>query len=126
METNEILTKAYELADVIVHSDLYKSYKKYQQILKENEDVNQLLIIFHKEKERFEEASKYGKYHPDYEKIKNEYQLAKVNLMNNENFKMFKQLERQLETVVFEVEKQLRTLVGVKDKHNKSSLKFLY
>lgn len=125
MDSNKIIEKTSELAKAITESDVFIEYKRLQKELLKDESFQKALTQFLKVKESYEEASKYGKYHPDLSKVMKEYQTVKIELMSHEGFKRFKQIERELELFIFQIEKQLKDIVGIKDKHNKSALKFM-
>jgi cell fate (sporulation/competence/biofilm development) regulator YlbF (YheA/YmcA/DUF963 family) len=125
MQHMKLLEKTYELIDAIKNDETYKTYLQLQKALQEDSSFKDCLKQFQQHKEQFEEASKYGTYYPDYEKIKNNYQTIKVNLMNHPLFKHYKQVEKKLEVMVYTIEKGLMDVVGIQDKHKKSSLKYM-
>lgn len=120
-----IYEKAYELAKVIKESEVFNSYKEYEKLVIENIEIQKLLSAFLKSKNKFEEASKYDKYYPGLEKIKKEYQEAKISLMNNEIFKTYKQKEKELDIILYKIENSLKETINIRDKHNKNILKFI-
>lgn len=126
MDTTKIYIQAYELAEAIRKSKLFNKYKELQHDLMTDPEVKQLMDEFKKQQEAFEEASRFGSYHPDYDKVKKTYQQAKVKLMKHPKFKHFKRIERELETTIYEIEEALQQIVGITNKYKKSALKFVY
>lgn len=125
MDTTTIYQKVLELVQVIKNSDDYKKCLKLEEELLINQESSDLLNNFHKHKEKYEEAMKYGEYYPGLDKIKQDFQKAKVALMNNDLFKEYKMAEKKLDSIIFEIESKLRQVVNIKEKHNKSIIKFL-
>jgi cell fate (sporulation/competence/biofilm development) regulator YlbF (YheA/YmcA/DUF963 family) len=126
METTQIYEKVTELAKAITESELFIAYKDCQSELLADETFLALKDHFLKLKEQFEEVSRYGNYHPDLDHVKKDYQKAKVELMSHQLFKRFKRIEKELDTMIFEIEEQIQAVVGIENKHKKSALKFMY
>jgi cell fate (sporulation/competence/biofilm development) regulator YlbF (YheA/YmcA/DUF963 family) len=126
METLKIYNKVSELAEALTQSELFIEYKTTQVQLLADASFQALLTLFSKKKLEYEEVTQYGSYHPDLERVKKDYQQAKVTLMTHPLFKRYKQVEKELDTLIYRVEEQIQQVVGIKDKHKKSSLKFLY
>jgi cell fate (sporulation/competence/biofilm development) regulator YlbF (YheA/YmcA/DUF963 family) len=126
METTQIYEKVTELAEAITQSELFMEYKNCQQELLLDETFLALKDDFLKLKDAFEEVSRYGSYHPDLERVRKDYQKAKVELMSHQLFKRFKRIEKELDTMIFEIEEQIQAVVGIENKHKKSALKFMY
>lgn len=126
MDTTKIYIKAEELAETLQKSELYQEYKRCQKELLVDETFTSQFNAFQKKQEEFAEVSRYGTYHPDYQRVKKEYLDTKIILMDNALFKRFKRLEKEFETTIFQIEEALQAVVGITNKHKKSSLKFLY
>lgn len=122
MENTRIIELTYELISIIKESNSYKLYKEYEEKIFLNPNTKQLLREFQNKKERFEEAFQYGEYYPDYEKIKKDFQQAKINLMNNELFQNYKKNERIIERGLMETENRIKDLLNIKEKHGKKSI----
>lgn len=126
MDTTAILIKAYELADAICRSELFQTYKAYQQKVERDDEVQTLLQEFKKKQDAFEEMSRFGTYHPDYVRVKKEYQKAKIALMNHPTFNRYKRLEKEFETTLYHIEESLQAVIGISNRHKKSALKYLF
>ncbi|MDF2699535.1 MAG: Control of competence regulator ComK, YlbF/YmcA [Haloplasmataceae bacterium] len=125
MENTKIIQKAYELALAIKESDVYKDYLKYEKMIQNDEVLTNILEEFNKRKSIFEEANKYGRYYPGIEKINADYQEVKIKLMKNELFKKYKEAEKQLDIINYQIETSLKGVVNIKEKHGKTSIKFI-
>ncbi len=125
MNFTKIIVKTYELVDVIKKSDTYKNYLSYEFEVLNNKDLKQLLSEFKIKKEKFEEAYKHKDYYPEIDKIKDEYQSIKINLMNNSIFKSYKASEKELDFYINEIENKLKQVVNLKEKHDKSNIRLI-
>ncbi|MCG7338761.1 YlbF family regulator [Staphylococcus sp. ACRSN] len=68
-ETLTILDDVEALGDKIVTSRIYKAYEMAQQALAENDEAHLLYQAFLKSKDNYDEIMRFGKYHPDYQKV---------------------------------------------------------
>lgn len=75
-----------------------------------NSKYHDLVIAFNKAKEDLVSALEYGKYHPDLNKIKKEYQVCKAELFSKEEVKEYFLHQHQLEDICNAI------LAGIKEK----------
>ena len=68
-ETLNILDDIEDLSDKILDSRLYHSFKIAEQNLQENDEAHLLYQAFLKSKAQYDEIMRFGKYHPDYQKV---------------------------------------------------------
>lgn len=122
MNYTEIVEKTYELVDEIKKSEIFYQYTYYKDLIKKDKEFNDLLDRFNKAKAKFSEVYKYRNYYKGFAEIKNEYQEAKINLMNNKLFKKYKLLEKQIETYLNKIENELKGIVNIKEKYKNISI----
>jgi cell fate (sporulation/competence/biofilm development) regulator YlbF (YheA/YmcA/DUF963 family) len=103
---------AHELGQFILESEEVKHYQKCRHQLQMNQEAQALIKDFSKKKERFEEAERFGKYHPDYNRFNKEMREAKRSLDMNEDVAQFKKAEREMESILNEVSKILAYAVS--------------
>ncbi|RIP35641.1 YlbF family regulator [Staphylococcus gallinarum] len=68
-ETLTILDDVEALSDKIAASSIYKAYEAAQQALSDNDEAHLLYQAFLKSKQNYDEIMRFGKYHPDYQKV---------------------------------------------------------
>ena len=113
----EIIEKTYQLVDEIKALDSYKRLLQLKQFIDNNDEVKELIYQFQKEHQKYEETSKYGKYHPDLKKVQLSFQKAKEELYTNELVMEYKQLEKELQNVLHHISKEIAETVSAKIKH---------
>ncbi|MBU8907138.1 YlbF family regulator [Desertibacillus haloalkaliphilus] len=99
----EVLEEADELARMILSSDLFQAYKESKHKLQTDEHAQQLVARFIKMKESYEEVQRFGKYHPDYDRVSKEIRVLKRELDMHDSVAEYKRLEKELETLLNEV-----------------------
>src|SRR5699024_70870 len=86
-------------------------YKEREHILQTNQEAQNLIKDFNKIKERYDEAQRFGTYHPDYNKIMKQVRSTKREMDMNEHVAAFKIAERNLQNLLDEVSKIIVTRV---------------
>lgn len=113
----DLMNKTYDLVDEIKSSEIYKRLIELHKIINKDEDIIKLIEHFKKQKVKLEEASKYGKYHPDLKQIQLNLKEAKENLYNNDIIKEYKQCEKEIQKILNNISKELAKAVSSKIKH---------
>jgi cell fate (sporulation/competence/biofilm development) regulator YlbF (YheA/YmcA/DUF963 family) len=116
MKQNAI-EKTYELVDEIKAMDSYQRLIELKRMIDQDELILSLISSFQKEHQRFEETSKYGKYHPDLKEVQRSFQQAKQELYTHPVVQEYKQLEKELQQVLHHVSKEIATAISSKIKH---------
>ncbi len=70
LDMSTILLQAYQLADEINESHEVKEYLNAKHKLDQDPEAQKLIQEFNKAKSKFEEARRFGRYHPDYQETK--------------------------------------------------------
>lgn len=78
----------------------YKKLIKLHKEMKNNEEINRLIKHFKETEKAYQEASKYGKYYPDYASIKRSFIESKTTLYTHPVVKEYKRAERDFEDVL--------------------------
>lgn len=120
MKYTEIIEKTYEIIDEIKKNEIYQNYHKYKNLIDTDEELGELLKKFNSAKEKFSENYRFRAYDKSFDKVKNVYQEAKINLMNNKLFKNYKLYEKKVETYLNEIELRLKEVVNIKEKSCKN------
>lgn len=125
MDITKIMEKTFELADALKHTKDYQLYLKYENMVLNDEDLNKLVDDFNHKKASFLEASQYGKHYPGFKQIKYNYQQAKIELMKNDMFEKYKGYEKEIDLYLYRIENQIKQLLNIIEKHDKSLFKFM-
>ncbi|WP_436853601.1 YlbF family regulator [Staphylococcus caeli] len=68
-ETLSILDDIELLSEKILNSRLYYDYKQAELALEQNDEAHLLYQAFLKAKAQYDEIMRFGKYHPEYQKV---------------------------------------------------------
>lgn len=116
MET-KLINLAYDVADEIKELPPYKRLLELKEIMDNNHEISSLITAFNKQKVKYEEVSKYGKYHPDLKKVQLELAVIKAEVYTHDVVKEYKEQERQLQKILNQVSMEIATSVSNKIKH---------
>ncbi|MDD3122844.1 MAG: YlbF family regulator [Candidatus Izemoplasmatales bacterium] len=83
MNEFEMILKTYEALDEIKESKEFKEVQNALNILLENSLSKALVDNFVLLKQKYEDVTKYGKHHPDFQKTTDTFIQAKTNLYQN-------------------------------------------
>ncbi|WP_062048520.1 YlbF family regulator [Bacillus sp. JCM 19034] len=103
MSTIELLDGAEELANAVIQSETYNDYIEAKKILEQDGEAQALIATFNQLKEQYEDVQRFGKYHPDYDKISTEIRKAKRAVDLSDSVVSFKKAERELESLLNEI-----------------------
>lgn len=105
IDLTAILEETERLNQLLIRSEEAKQYRECKARLRQDEEAQKLIRQFVKKKEALEEVERFGPYHPDYHRVKQEVRQLKRTLDLQESIANFKQAERALESVLREVSK---------------------
>lgn len=111
-----------QIADQINALPISQKYKKLQHEIKQNSDIKQLIQIFEKAKQEYEEVERYGsKYHPNYKKVSQQLIEAKTSLYQNEVIKELKVCEKEIQLILDQIASYLESVKQIKTIKAKAS-----
>lgn len=117
MEYIEVINKTYEYVDAL------KNTKEYQQLLMLKKEIDyglkDLIKNFKDAEQKYREALKFGKYHPDLAKYQVEFSKAKEILFSNELVQEYKKLEGIIQANLNELVQEIKKNISKKFKTNK-------
>lgn len=102
-ETIRIQEQSEELAQDIIHSYLGQAFIKHKIEMENDPLAQEKISIFLREKEKFEEIDKYGKYHPDYKETSKKVRTLKREMDMHPTIAAFKLIETEFESLLEEV-----------------------
>lgn len=107
----QLVALTYEAIDEFKQSELYQNYllksKAYRQ-----EKMLPLIEMYNTEKKRFDEVSKYGKYHPDYEKVRLSYTNAKTTLFQTEEYRNYQDALMRLNFYLRDISRNITSIIN--------------
>lgn len=112
LEHIDILDQSDIVSNLIKNSNELNIYKEREHILQINQEAQNLIKDFNKIKKRYDEAQRFGTYHPDYNKIMKQVRSTKRKMDMNEHVAAFKIAERNLQNLLDEVSKIIATSVS--------------
>ena len=98
-----LLTAAYDLGDMINQSADAADYLYWKAQLEQDEEAQALIRRFRKAKERFEECSRFGRFHPDYHEAKREAAELQRQLDECVTVRRFKAAEQAVDDMLHEI-----------------------
>ena len=105
IDLTKILEETNQLARLIVHSEEAKHFRLCKYKLAQDIEAQRLIKEFTQKKEQYEEVERFGRFHPDYKRIKEEMRETKRKLDLNTHIAQFKKAERELENILNDVSK---------------------
>lgn len=113
----EVIEKTYELIEQIKDTPKYKRLMELKRIIDTDSNVQELIQSFQKWNKKYEEVSKYGKYHPDLRKVQLSFRDAKEKLYTNEVVEEYKSLENDLQKELDHISASIAQAISKKIKH---------
>lgn len=108
----EILDRAEQLGQRILHCEVVEQYKKAKKALQEDEHAQQLIKDFVATKEDYDDVQRFGRYHPDYYDIMKRVRATKRKMDLNDKVANYKVAERLLQSLLDEVSEQIALSVS--------------
>jgi cell fate (sporulation/competence/biofilm development) regulator YlbF (YheA/YmcA/DUF963 family) len=112
LDMAEILMEAYQLADRINESEEVRRYLHLKERLDADPEVRRLIGEFRRKKEKFEEAQRFGHFHPDYHAAKEEAESFQEKMARHPLIAEFLQAEEQLDRLLNEVSRTIAHAVS--------------
>lgn len=103
VEGATLLDEADDLARMITDSDTAEHYRLCKHKLQQDSEAQKLIRRFAEMKESYEEVQRFGKYHPDFDRITTEVREVKRELDMNETIAAFKKAEENMEALLNEL-----------------------
>jgi cell fate (sporulation/competence/biofilm development) regulator YlbF (YheA/YmcA/DUF963 family) len=106
-ELIKIQEMSEELARDILKSDLGLVYIKNKMAMESDHDAQEKISNFLHNKKKFEEISKYGKYHPEYKELSKKVRVLKREMDMHPSIAAFKMAETKFEALLEDVSRIL-------------------
>ncbi len=102
-ERVELLEHAEDLAKNILQSDLAEQYRICLYKLQTSDEAQRKIRHFVRLKDQYDEAQRFGKYHPDYKRIMSQIREAKREMDLDPDVAAFKLAENDLQSLLDQV-----------------------
>ncbi|CAH1208517.1 MULTISPECIES: YlbF family regulator [Paenibacillus] len=108
----QVLTGAYELADMINQSAEVSDYLYWKQQVDTNPDIQAGIRKLESKKQLFEETQRFGHFHPDYHAAKDQVRDVEMELEQFEAVVRFKQAESRLDDMLHQMSETIAFAVS--------------
>ncbi len=112
-----VLNAVYDLVDEIKEKKEYVRLLELKKIIDIDETIIILIKDFDQAKKKYDEISKYGKYHPDLKEVRMSLAKSKENLFKNVIISEYKQLEKEIQKVLDDISRKIALSVSPKIKY---------
>lgn len=112
----KVLNAVYDLVDEIKDKKEYIRLLELKKIMDKDCIIKKLITDFSEAKVKYEEVSKYGKYHPDLKEVRNLLANCKETLFTNKVVSEYKRLEKEIQKTLDEVSRKIALSVSPKIK----------
>lgn len=102
-ERTILIDTAENLAKMMLNSDIVETYRICQYKLKVNEEAQKKIFHFSELKDLYEDAQRFGSYHPDYKRIMTQIREAKREMDLDPFVAEFKLAENELQNLLDEI-----------------------
>lgn len=99
----EVINQTEILSAMIAKSDIAEAYRSSKHEMEIDPEVIILIKDFNHKKSLYEEVARFGKYHPDYLRIRREVFETKRNLEKHPVIARYKEAEKDLEELLYEI-----------------------
>lgn len=103
LDMAEVITETEMLSMMIANSDIAEEFQSSRQAMHKDQEVMRLIKEFNDKKEQYEEVQRFGKYHPDYLRIRREVFSFKRELEQHPVISRYKEAEKALEELLYEI-----------------------
>ncbi|CEG22373.1 hypothetical protein BN1080_01299 [Planococcus massiliensis] len=99
----EITDSAEELSEMILQSEQAEIYRNAYNSVYSDKDLAAEIHAFARLKEQYEEVQRFGKYHPDYQRVMKQIRVDKRRLDLNEQIAELRLAENDLQDLMDQV-----------------------
>ncbi|WP_128894996.1 YlbF family regulator [Longirhabdus pacifica] len=111
-DVSRLMINAYELADMVNHSEVLDRYLALKSLLRNDETIQEAIKELDKQKEKFAEYERFGQYHPDYHKGIQEVKDVEEKVNQYDLVKQFKAVEEELDDLLYSIAKNIAHTVS--------------
>lgn len=112
LDMSAVLMQAYEIGDLINISEEVTRYLYWKDRVENDPEVQRQMRRFAREKERFEECERFGRFHPDYHAAVDAAKEAQAELDQLEAVRNFKEAEEALDDLLHSISETIAYAVS--------------
>ncbi|ENH98349.1 hypothetical protein J416_01379 [Gracilibacillus halophilus YIM-C55.5] len=112
MEIVNILDQSEALGQMVLESEVMEEFQKAKSTMDHDTEAQALITRFNELKDSYEEVERFGRYHPDYNKIMKDIRVAKREMDMHHTVAEYKVAERNLQQLLDEVSEVVATSVS--------------
>lgn len=112
LDMSTIMLHAYDVGDMINTSAELADYLYWKHAVDNNEEVQELIRLFAKKKERFEECERFGHFHPSYHEALQQVQDVQEQMDKHESVRRYKAAEDRLDDLLYTVSETIAHAVS--------------
>lgn len=102
-EWMNVIDMAEELSDMLLRSEVVKTYQDAYNRVYSNSDLRKEIINFNRVKEQYEEVQRFGRYHPDYKSVMKDIRLQKRALDLRDEVAALRLAENDVQSMLDEI-----------------------
>lgn len=99
----EIFSDTVELAELICQSEEAQNYLRLQKQLRNDHEAQKIITGFQKVKENYEDAQRFGRFHPNYHEAKREAQRYQKEMFSHSLIQAYLESEKMLDKLLYDV-----------------------
>ncbi len=108
----ELNQKMMVFLAVLQQNENYQLLQQTQNLMENDEKIQKLILDFEQAKSNFEEAQRFGKYHPDYATYRRELAQAKKSLDQEPLVQKYKQSHKSVQALLNQLSIRLGTAIS--------------
>ncbi|WP_139489695.1 YlbF family regulator [Brevibacillus dissolubilis] len=108
----ELILYADDLASMINNSREVAEYLQAKRAMDQDAEAARLITLFERKREQYEEVQRFGKYHPDFNKVTTDVRDLKRSLEMLDTVQAFKRAEINLDTLLYQVGRTIADAVS--------------
>ncbi|WP_027726159.1 YlbF family regulator [Tuberibacillus calidus] len=107
-----LLDQADQLIHMLANSDIAARYRACKVQMAEDEEAQTLIRKFTALREKYNEVQRFGRYHPDFDRVIRQMMDVKRELDLNDTIASYKKAEEDFEKLLVEISRSLATSVS--------------
>lgn len=98
-----LFSDTVDLAELICQSDEVKNYLRLKNQVYVDSEAKKLIVGFKKIKDLYEEAQRFGRFHPNYHEAKKEAQYYQKEMYTYPLIRAYMESEKELDKLLYDV-----------------------
>lgn len=112
LDFHEVMERAHQIGEQLMGSEEMKRYLELRKQMDQDHEAMASIASFNQMKEAYEEVQRFGKYHPDYNKVTREIRQKKREMEKIASIAAFKQAEDALDELLYRVSRTIADAVS--------------